>query len=126
MAVAMPKHVFVIEDDQDIRESVVEVLQTGGFSADSASSSYEAIEKLKQAEPKPYLILLDLRLPGKDGFEFRKEQRTIPEIAEIPVILLSADVYLPEKMTRIGAIDVLKKPVDIDNLLDTVRRNCHS
>ena len=119
-----PKQVFVIEDDEDIRESILEVLRAGGFEADSAASSQEAITKLQKCEPKPYLILLDLRLPGQDGFHFREVQKQTPGIAEIPVVLLSADAHLQEKMTRIGAIDLLKKPVDIDELLDTVRRNC--
>lgn len=120
----LPKQIFVIEDDLDIRESIVEVLRADGFEADSAGSSQEAIAKLKEVNPKPYLILLDLRLPGQDGFQFRETQKQTPEIADIPVVILSADAQLQEKMQRMGAIDLLRKPVDIDELLETVRRNC--
>jgi two-component system response regulator MprA len=123
-ALAEEKKIFLIEDDPDIRESILEVLRTGGFGADSASTSREAIEKLSKAQPKPYLILLDLRLPGEDGFQFREEQMQHGDLADIPVVLLSADMQLKEKQDQLGAIDYLKKPVDIDELLDTVRRNC--
>jgi CheY-like chemotaxis protein len=123
MARAENRPVFVIEDDQDIRESILEVLRTGGFPADSAATSREAISKLRTMTPKPDLILLDLRLPGQDGFQFREEQKRDPALADIPVVLLSADAQLQEKRDRMGAVAHLKKPVDIDELLDTVRRS---
>lgn len=123
MALAEEKKVFLIEDDPDIRDSILEVLRSGGIDAESASTSREAIEKLRHLEPKPYLILLDLRLPGEDGFHFREEQKHDKELADIPVVLLSADIHLQEKQEELGAIDYLKKPVDIDELLNTVRRN---
>jgi DNA-binding response OmpR family regulator len=118
------KKIFLIEDDPDIRESILEVLRAGGFCADSASTSREALAKLHDLEPKPYLILLDLRLPGEDGIQFRKEQRQHEKLAHIPVVLLSADMQLEEKLEPLGAVAYLKKPVDIDELLETVRRNC--
>lgn len=118
------KKIFLIEDDPDIRESILEVLRTGGYSAESAATSREAIAKLRNLEPKPYLILLDLRLPGEDGFQFRRQQMGDAALAKIPVVLLSADAHLQEKRDLLGAVDHLKKPVDIDVLLETVRRNC--
>jgi two-component system chemotaxis response regulator CheY len=90
---------------------------------DSAATSHEALEKLRLLDPKPSLILLDLRLPGEDGFQFRKAQTLDPDLANIPIVLLSADTQIQEKRDRIGAIGHLKKPVDIDELLDTVRRS---
>lgn len=112
----------MIEDDHDIRESILDVLRAEGFLAEGAASSREAIQALKQSARKPDLILLDLRLPGEDGFCFREEQKRDPRIADIPVVLLSADTRVREKEGLIGAIDSLKKPMGIDELLDTVRR----
>jgi two-component system chemotaxis response regulator CheY len=114
--------VFVVEDDYDIRESIVEVLRSGGYEADSAATSQEALQKLRSLNPKPCLILLDLRLPGEDGFQFRAAQTLEPDLASIPVLLLSADAHLQEKGERLGAVGHLKKPVDIDELLATVGR----
>ncbi len=119
-----PKGVFLVEDDPDIRETILEVLRSGGFGADSAASSREAIAKLRELTPKPYLILLDLRMPGEGGAQFRELQRADSAIADIPVVLLSADTQVSEKCEELGAVDHLKKPVDIDELLDTVRRCC--
>ncbi|MGZ3672316.1 MAG: response regulator, partial [Bdellovibrionota bacterium] len=87
MASLSQRHVFVVEDDADIRESIMEVLRSGGFPVECAASSHEALEKLRLLNPKPSLILLDLRLPGEDGFQFRKAQTLEPELADIPVVL---------------------------------------
>jgi two-component system chemotaxis response regulator CheY len=114
--------VFVVEDDYDIRESLVEVLRTGGYQAESAASSQEALQKIRALDPKPCLILLDLRLPGEDGFQFRAAQNLEPALASIPVLLLSADAHLQEKGEQLGAVGHLQKPVDIDELLATVER----
>lgn len=114
--------VFLVEDDHDIRESLVEVLVGGGYRTESAASSREALQKLRTLDPKPRLILLDLRLPGEDGFDFRRAQKLEPELAGIPILLLSADVHLKEKRAQLGAVGHLKKPVDIDELLESVGR----
>lgn len=118
--------IFVVEDDLDIRESIVEVLRTGGYETESAATSQEALKKLRLLDPKPCLILLDLRLPGEDGFQFRKAQTLEPALADIPVLLLSADAHLQEKGDLLGAIGHLKKPVDIYELLETVERTYRS
>jgi two-component system chemotaxis response regulator CheY len=123
MDAAETKSIFVIEDDPDIRDSIIEVLRVGGFSAEGASTSREAIRQLRSLTKKPQLILLDLRLPGEDGFQFREEQMRDQTISEIPIVLLSADAKLEEKGDQLGAVGHLRKPVDIDELLDTVRRS---
>jgi len=114
--------VFVVEDDRDIRESLEEVLVSGGYRTESAATSREALQKLRTLDPKPRLILLDLRLPGEDGFDFRRAQNLEPALASIPVLLLSADAHLKEKRDLMGAVGHLKKPVDIDELLESVER----
>lgn len=119
---ALRAPVFVVEDDPDIRESLVEVLRAGGYQTESAGTSREALSKMRTLDPKPCLILLDLRLPGEDGFQFRKAQVLEPRLADIPVLLLSADVHLREKRDLMGAVGHLKKPVDIDELLSSVER----
>jgi DNA-binding response OmpR family regulator len=119
------KQVFLIEDDHDIRSSIVELLEEEGIPIEWADNGEEAMKRLLAREEKPSLILLGLRLPVKDGFQFRKEQKAHPDLAGIPVVVLSADGKLKEKSAILGANGVLKKPVDIDELLNTVRENLH-
>jgi CheY-like chemotaxis protein len=117
--------VFLIEDDQDIRSSIIEVLEDEGISIEWATNGEEAMQKLLAAQSKPSLILLDLRLPVKDGFQFRSEQLGNPQLAHIPVVVISADGKLQEKTETLGISGLLKKPVDIDQLVSTVRENLH-
>jgi DNA-binding response OmpR family regulator len=119
------KQVFLIEDDYDIRSSIVELLEEEGIPIEWADNGEEAMKRLLECEEKPSLILLDLRLPVKDGFQFRKEQKAHPDLAGIPIVVLSADGKLKEKSEILGARGILKKPVDVDELLATVRKNLH-
>src|SRR5258708_34276997 len=79
----------------------------------------EALEVLR-ASPKPDLILLDLMMPIMDGWQFRVAQKDDPELANIPVLALSADSTA--KAAAIDAEAYLRKPVDYDTLVDTVDR----
>jgi len=117
--------VFLIEDDQDIRSSIIEVLEDEGIPIEWATNGEEAMERLLSAESKPSLILLDLRLPVKDGFQFRSEQLSNPQLADIPVVVISADGKLQEKTQDLGISGLLRKPVDIEQLVNTVRENLH-
>ena len=117
--------VFLIEDDQDIGSSIVEVLEDEGFTTDWAMNGEDALLRLRSSAQKPSLILLDLRLPIKDGYQFRREQINDPTLAGIPVVVISADGKLGEKTEDMGVIGLLKKPVDIQELVNTVRQNIH-
>lgn len=114
--------VLIVEDDQDIRELMVEILESEGYSTMAAACGREGLQKLTDSVKKPDLILLDLRLPGLDGFQFREAQLQNPSIADIPVVLISADTGLEEKNNRIGASGVLKKPVELDALVEMVKQ----
>jgi len=117
--------VFLIEDDQDIRSSIVEILSDEGFQTEWASNGEEALAKLRKVPIKPKLILLDLKLPIKNGYQFRIEQRLDPELAEIPVVVISADGPLKEKMQQFGADELLNKPIEIEDLLEVVQKYLH-
>ena len=119
------KGVFLIEDDQDIRSSIIDILEEEGFAIDWAANGQEALDKLRCCQQKPSLILLDLRLPVKDGLEFRAEQMKEPNLADIPVVVISADGRLQEKTADLGIRGLLRKPVDIEELLATVKHNTH-
>ncbi len=110
-----------MEDDEDLRDMMAQMLAIEGFDAATAANGLEALEYL-HATPKPHVILLDLMMPVMDGWEFRRQQRADPELAPVPVIVLSA--LDPVRSAAVGAVAVLKKPLDFDRLLELVREHC--
>ena len=71
----------------------------------------------------PDLLVMDLMMPVMDGFGFRERQQRDPAIADIPVVVLSADVQLTEKRERLGQVGLLKKPVDIEEMLSLIKQH---
>lgn len=105
----MAKTILVIEDDKFLRELISRKLKEEGFDIVEAIDGEEGIKKVK--EVKPDLILLDLILPGIDGFEVLSQMREKLNLSSIPVIILSnlgqkEDI---EKGLKMGAIDYLIK-----------------
>jgi signal transduction histidine kinase len=110
---------LVVEDDDDIRETLVSLLSIEGYRVAGCSNGHEALAWLRSST-KPDLILLDLRMPIMDGWQFRVAQKGDPLLANIPAIVLSADST--PKAVAIDADAYLKKPVDYDTLVDTIER----
>jgi len=105
----MPKTILFIEDDKFLRELVIQKLIKEGYETSEAVDGEEGIKKVK--EEKPDLVLLDLILPGIDGFEVLSRMREESALTSIPVIILSnlgqkEDV---EKGLKLGAVDYLIK-----------------
>jgi CheY-like chemotaxis protein len=116
-----PEGVLVVEDDPDILRAVVQVLQDEGYVVRAAVNGRVALELLRDTDiPPPRLILLDLMMPVMDGWTFRAEQLADPAIAAIPVIILTADGNAADKAHRLGGVNALRKPVDLNTLLDAV------
>jgi CheY-like chemotaxis protein len=113
-------HILVVEDDRDIRESVVEVLEDEGHVVTSAGDGREALELLQRASPLPDLILLDLMMPVMSGYEFREEQLKLPGLAAIPVLVVTADVNARAKVESLNVAGFVQKPIKIQPLLDLV------
>lgn len=122
-ATAERRSVMVVEDDSDVRETIVELLEDEGYDARGAVNGRDALEMLR-ADGRPGLILLDLRMPVMDGWEFRRQQRGDPFLSAIPVVVMSADGSLERKTEGMAAAAVLAKPVGLDHLLATVQRFC--
>ena len=80
---------LVVDDDVDVRESLVEAIQEMGRDAFGASSGEQALALL-QTLPRPCLILLDVTMPGMDGFEFLGRLKQHEHAEEFPVLLISA------------------------------------
>lgn len=119
----MAGFILVVDDDRDIRDTLVELLVDHGFPAIGAGNGVEALEILRTSASPPSLILLDLMMPVMDGREFRERQLENPAWTAIPVIVISAynDV---EQQARALALDHLRKPLAMRPLMDAVRRHC--
>ena len=117
------KTVLVVEDEPDIRGLVAEALELEGYAVVQAANGQEAIDALRTLD-LPDLILLDLMMPVKDGYEFRIEQAREPRWRNIPVVVMTADSNAIQRMRQVGGRDGLRKPVDLDDLLTTVERCC--
>ena len=105
----MAKTILIVEDDKFLRELITQKLIKEGYETSEAIDGEEGIKKVK--EEKPDLVLLDLILPGIDGFEVLSKKREDPALVQIPVIILSnlgqkEDV---ERGLKLGAIDYLIK-----------------
>jgi CheY-like chemotaxis protein len=115
---------LVVEDDQEVRDAIAEVLVDSGYKPVGAANGVEALAALRQGTVRPCLILLDVMMPTMDGWAFRAEQQRDPALRDIPVVLLSAHTDVRSAAAQMRAAGFLPKPVAIDNLLTTVERFC--
>jgi DNA-binding response OmpR family regulator len=116
--------ILLVEDDDDIREAMALFLQTEGYDVVQATNGDEALRQLRASYGRICLVLLDLFMPVKNGWEFRAEQMADPAIAGVPVVVVSADRTARDKGDTLGAIEYLVKPVDFDHLLGTIAAYC--
>ncbi len=108
--------VLVVDDEMDIREAVAEVLVGEGFDVVGASDGAEALTKARALHPN--LVLLDLMMPRMNGWEFCAARSRDPELAAIPVIVLSA----LGRVSGLDAVGFIQKPFDLEQLVSAVRR----
>ena len=114
--------ILVVEDDEDSREFLATFLRAQGYLVTTAANGEEALTKARQKHPR--LILLDLMMPGMDGFAFRAAQLRSPEVANIPVILISGLEDDTQIARRLGPMAEVPKPINIDRLLEQVALSC--
>ena len=113
--------VFIVEDDEDIREIVLYALRSAGFDG----SGFESSEKffVQIAKAMPSLVLLDIMLPGDDGLTILKRLRSNPQTATLPIILLTAkgSEYDKVKGLDLGADDYITKPFGVMELISRIK-----
>ena len=115
--------VLVIDDDDDLRETMREVIEEDGFTVRTAESARVASTCLAEG-PLPRLILLDLAMPQMDGLAFAAKLREDPALVAIPIVIVSAVVQGLVQGTIGWAADALTKPFHLDDLLRVVRTHC--
>lgn len=119
-----PGWLLVVEDDVEIRETLVEILEEREYNVSAAEHGKLALELLRRAADPPCLILLDMMMPVMDGRAFHAELRRHPAWVNIPVVICSAYRDLPAPETLSPQVEYLKKPLDLHELIKTVRRHC--
>ena len=114
-----PSTVFVVEDDVDTRDMLGRFLELEGFQVEVAANGRQALDRLTSGV-HPCVILLDLMMPVMDGWQFRRQQVLDAQLADIPVIVVSAAGK--ERIAGIDADGYLSKPVDLEQLLAQVNQ----
>lgn len=112
-----PAHVLVIDDDPDIRDALGGVLELEGYVVTAFGDAREALAWLDSGQ-RPALVLLDLMMPGMNGWEFLAALHERVEVGPLPVIVLTG----AREARDLHVAEQLKKPVDLDVLLAAVRR----
>jgi DNA-binding response OmpR family regulator len=120
MATAAPRALLVVEDDPELRDAVQALLRRRGFEVACARDGRDALRQLRTSPVKPAAILLDLRMPIMDGVAFREEQVQDPELATIPVVLVSSEHSLLETAAGLMPVAVIEKPVAADAIVAIV------
>ncbi len=112
--------ILIVDDDKNLCTVLQEELNTVGYEAEFVTNGNEAIEFLLQKQID--LILLDLKMPSKDGFGVLKDMQEKGIKSKVIVLTAYADVKSAIDSTKMGASDFISKPYDFDELLITIRR----
>jgi CheY-like chemotaxis protein len=112
--------ILVVDDDADIRETIRMVLGIQGYPVATVADGAEALKWLASGHPPPRLILLDLMMPGMNGFDLRAQLSADPRLSCIPIVVLTGASILADQ--RIGElrVQILRKPIELETLLQTV------
>lgn len=116
------KHILIIEDDEVILSLLKELLESENYYISTADNGEMAFVVLAKEKSKPDLILLDLMMPVMNGFQFMKKQSEDPELKNIPVVVMSADSQIKEKLRNTTAITFFRKPVKIATIIEIIER----
>ncbi len=111
--------VLVVEDEEDLREMMCEALERDGYTVVGASDGQEALDALARIE-HTCLILLDLLMPGMNGWDFFEAFQARKELAGVPVIVHSS----APSQAPVGVTGTLQKPLKLDQLLAVVKQYC--
>jgi two-component system, chemotaxis family, chemotaxis protein CheY len=113
--------ILIVDDDENILSALGELLELEGYPVEKARNGREALDRLGASRDTPGLILLDLKMPVMDGWQFLAERAKEPSARDVPVVLLSGLPYIPNAG---GVADFLSKPIDPGRVLSCVRRLC--
>ena len=110
--------VLVVDDDAAIRDAVRDLLEDAGIRVETASDGAEALSRIEVRRPR--LVLLDMRMPGMDGWDFATALRE--RDLELPVVVMTAAADARRWAEEIGASGFVPKPFAVSELIAAVRR----
>jgi CheY-like chemotaxis protein len=116
------RQILVVEDDVDAREALAAFLENEGYTVLEANHGEEALAHLR-ASPV-CIVLLDLMMPVMNGWDFRAEQMKDPQMAKVPVVVVTADSGARRRARSLGVVDYMVKPIDFERLLQLVEEHC--
>ena len=114
--------VLVVEDNDDLRGLLRDVLDDAGFEVEAVANGAEALEIVHDWQPAA--IVLDLMMPVMDGAAFLRERRQVPGLASVPALVLTAHPYHHRLLDGLSPTAVLRKPYDVDELIAAVQALC--
>jgi CheY-like chemotaxis protein len=117
------RHILLVEDDADCRACMKSLLELEGYVVHTAADGAEALKRLRSGL-EPGLILLDLMMPGMDGFQFRKEQLRDPKLSAIRVVVYSGHHDANANAALLEPTAYIQKPIDLDSFLNLVSAHC--
>ena len=112
------RSILVVDDSADMRDLLRDVLEARGYEVLSAGSSARALTVMRDRIPD--LLITDLMMPGMSGFTLRSLMLRQPDLASVPVIVLSG--YWARPSETLDAVAVLGKPINLDRLIESVER----
>jgi DNA-binding response OmpR family regulator len=114
------RNILIVEDDADIRALLSLRLRQRSYDTSFATDGMTAVTVARREQPD--LIVLDLGLPAGDGFTVMERMRAITSLADVPVVVITAREAATnrEKAEALGAVAFVEKPIDFDQLLETI------
>ncbi len=119
----MSTDIVLIDDNEIHLQTTRRILQNYGFSVETLSDPVQSLELLPVINPR--VIILDIMMPGMDGFHLLKSIKELPQFTDIPVIILSGKQFSPDKRKALalGAKEYLTKPVNSRDLISEIKKH---
>jgi two-component system chemotaxis response regulator CheY len=114
------KTILIIDDEDDLRDTLKLSLELEGYRCYAAANGKEGLEALERIPP-PSVILLDLMMPVLNGWQFLDALRAHPSFCRTPVVVVTAFI---KQIGVIQAGDIIRKPVEMETLLEVVKKHC--
>ena len=120
------RKILLVEDNEINQEIAQEILSSVGFVVDTVNDGTEAVDRIKNVEAGAYeLILMDIQMPIMDGYEATRQIRALEDSAKaaVPIVAMTANAFDEDrqKAMEAGMNDHVAKPIDIENLMDTLK-----
>ena len=118
-----PFRILVIDDDDDIRTTLADLLEGEGYDVATARDGLSALAELHSDTPSPWgFIVLDLMMPGMNGWNFLRARKSDELIARIPVAVVTADAKAVNALDEFDVVERLLKPFDWNRLVQAIEK----